>query len=132
MAATDSIRGPTNRWFQVGFNSLEKIDVQGTSIQILSSPCYLATKFEAFNHRGQDDYRMSHDFEDIIYVIDNRTTIVDEVSKSEPSVKAFLKDEINKILSSTYVDEILLAHLHPLIAEQRYPLLLNKLQMISA
>lgn len=132
MAATDTMRGPTNRWYQVGFESIQTIEVQDTPIQILPAPCYLATKFEAFNHRGQGDYRTSHDFEDIIYVIDNRTTIVEEVKNSDKSIQRFLKSEIQKILSNKYVDEILSAHLHPLIEEQRYPLLLNKLKEITA
>ncbi|RBP51333.1 hypothetical protein [Arenicella xantha] len=130
MAATDTMRGPTNRWYQVGFESIQKIEVQDTPIQILPAPCYLATKFEAFNHRGQGDYRTSHDFEDIIYVIDNRTTIVEEIKNSGESIQGFLKSEIQKILSNKYVDEILSAHLHPLIEEQRYPLLLDKLKRI--
>lgn len=132
MAATDTMRGPTNRWYRVGFESLQTIEVQKIPIQILSAPCYLATKFEAFNHRGQDDYRTSHDFEDIIYVIDNRTTIVEEANKSEAAIQQFLKSEIRKILSSRYADEIIAAHLHPLIQEQRYPILLKKLGDIAA
>ena len=79
MASTDSMRGPTNRWYSIGFDSIQQIQFEGVLIQILSAACYLATKFEAYNHRGNGDYRTSHDFEDIIYVIDNRTTIVEEV-----------------------------------------------------
>jgi len=131
MAATDTMRGPTNRWYQVGFESLQTIEIQSTPVQILSAPCYLATKFEAFNHRGQNDYRTSHDFEDIIYVIDNHTAIIDDVLTSDQSIQVFLKSEIEKILNSSYADEILSAHLHPLIEEQRYPLLLKKLKAIS-
>ena len=131
MAATDTMRGPTNQWYQVGFESLQTIEIQSTTIQILSAPCYLTTKFEAFNHRGNNDYRTSHDFEDIIYVIDNHMTIVDEILASEQIIQNFLKTEIKKILSSNYANEILSAHLHPLIEEQRYPLLLEKLKIIS-
>ena len=75
MASTDTMRGPTNRWYAIGFDSLQEVTIQGATIQILSAPCYLATKFEAYNHRGQDDYRTSHDFEDIIYVLDNLSLI---------------------------------------------------------
>ncbi len=132
MAASDSMRGPSNRWYQVGFDTLETIEINNTQIQVLSAPCYLATKFEAYNSRGQDDYRTSHDFEDIIYVIDNRTTIVEEIKNSGESIQGFLNSEIQKILSNRYVDEILSAHLHPLIQEQRYPLLLDKLKWITA
>lgn len=132
MPATDSMQGPSNRWYQVGFGALETIQINTTTIQILSAPCYLATKFEAYNNRGQGDYRTSHDFEDIIYVIDNRTTIVDEVRNSDETIQCFLKSEIQKILSNKYADEILSAHLHPLIQDQRYPLLLDKLKQITA
>ncbi|MFT5609431.1 MAG: hypothetical protein ACI9SX_000764 [Pseudoalteromonas tetraodonis] len=130
MAATDTMRGPTNRWYQVGFDTLEIIEISNIPIQVLSASCYLATKFEAYNSRGQSDYRTSHDFEDIIYVIDNRTTIVEEIKNSDELIRSFLKSEIQKILSNRYVDEILSAHLHPLIEEQRYPLLLDKLKQI--
>ena len=133
MASTDSMRGPTNRWYSIGFDSIQTIQLEEASIQILSAACYLATKFEAYNHRGGGDYRISHDFEDIIYVVDNRTTIVDEVSTADNRIKDFLHSEFNKILDSPYTEEILSAHLHPLIIKTRYPILLAKIsEMIAA
>ena len=63
--------------------------------------------------------------------MDNRTSIVEELEYAPQLVQAFLKSEIKKILSNKYMDEILSAHLHPLIAEQRYPLLLEKLEIIA-
>jgi len=130
MASTDTMRGPTNRWYVIGFDSLQKITIKDVTIQILSAPCYLATKFEAFNHRGQNDYRTSHDFEDIIYVIDNRTTIVEEISKADDQIKEFLIEELIKVANSPYSEEILAAHLHPLILDERYPMLLEKIRNI--
>lgn len=130
MAATDTMRGPTNRWYRSGFESLQKLDVEGASIQILSAPYFLATKFEAFEQRGDGDYRTSHDFEDIIYVIDNRTTIVDEVRNADLKVRQFLSKKIEAVVNNYYIDEILAAHLNPLIAEERYPVLLEKLEKI--
>lgn len=132
MASTDSMRGPTNRWYSIGFDSIKKIQIEGVSIQILSAACYLATKFEAYNHRGGGDYRISHDFEDIIYVVDNRTTIVEEVRVADKRIKDFLKSEFEKIVNTPYAEEILSAHLHPLILEKRYPLLLAKINEILA
>ena len=130
MASTDSMRGPTNRWYAVGFDSIQKIAIKGTLIQVFSAPCYLATKFEAYNHRGGGDYRTSHDFEDIIYVIDNRLTIVDEVRDADKRIKDFLISELGKILDTSYAEEILSAHLHPLIQKNRYPILLAKINEI--
>lgn len=132
MASTDTMRGPTNRWYAVGFDSLQLIDMKGTPVQVLSAPCFLATKFEAYLHRGQGDYRTSHDFEDIIYVIDNRTTIVEEVKQADVRVRAFLKEELLKVINSHYVEEILSAHLHPLILKERYPMLLQKMVEMSS
>ena len=43
---------------KIGFNNLWKAKALDQEIKILSAPCYLATKFEAFNHRGID-YRTS-------------------------------------------------------------------------
>lgn len=131
MAPIDTMLGATNRWYAVGFGSLEKIDVCGTPIQVLSAPCFLATKFEAFHHRGQDDYRTSHDFEDIVYVIDNRSTIVVELEKAEAIVQDFIKAELLKVLNSPYLEEILSAHIHPLIVEQQYPMLLQKIMNMT-
>lgn len=93
MASVDSMRGPTNRWYTIGFDSLQEVTIKGETIQILSAPCYLATKFEAYSQRGEDDYRTSHDFEDIIYVLDNRTMIVEEIKQSNDKVKKFLREE---------------------------------------
>jgi len=127
MASTDTMRGETNRWFAQGFDSLQKITINENDIQILSAPYYLATKFEAFNHRGNNDYRTSHDFEDIVYVLDNRLDIINEITQSDKPVKYFLQDELRKIMKSDYAEEILSAHLHPLIVEERYPMLLAKI-----
>ena len=75
MATEEGPLGPTNRWYKIGFKDLWRVAVKEQEINILKAPCYLATKFEAFNNRGTD-YRTSHDMEDIIYILDNRIDIV--------------------------------------------------------
>ena len=42
MASVDSMRGPTNRWYAIGFDSLQEVTIKGETIQILSAPCYLS------------------------------------------------------------------------------------------
>lgn len=79
MSVEDSHFGPSNKWYKIGFNDLWRVHVEDQEIKILAAPCYLATKFEAFLNRG-NDYRTSHDIEDIIYIIDNRTNIVNRMS----------------------------------------------------
>ena len=131
MSSDDSPLGPANQWYKIGFENLWTVKANEQEIKILSAPCFLATKFEAFNNRG-NDYRTSHDIEDIIYVIDNRTTIVEEMKESEPRIHLFLKEEIRKIINQGILMEVLLAHTHPLMSDQRIPIIEEKIiQMLE-
>ncbi|MRN16826.1 hypothetical protein D1000_08395 [Riemerella anatipestifer] len=127
--AEDSAFGSTNRWYKIGFEDLWKVNVKGQEIFILSAPCFLATKFEAFNNRGKD-YRTSHDIEDIIYIIDNRTTIVEEISKCDSRILEFIKSEIQKIIDKGLLEELLLTHIHPLIIDERIEIVKEKINSI--
>ena len=89
----------------------------------------MATKFEAFDNRVQD-YRSSHDMEDIIYILDNRIDIVNEIKKSPHKVREFIQTELNKIVDQSLLNEVLEAHIHPLIIEQRLPLIVKKITQI--
>lgn len=127
--AEDSVFGSTNRWYKIGFTDLWKENVKGQEIYILSAPCFLATKFEAFNNRG-NDYRTSHDIEDIIYIIDNRTTIIDEIAKCDGRILEFIKSEFQKIIDKGLLDELLVTHIHPLIIEERIEIVKEKINGI--
>lgn len=129
MAAADGPLGPTNRWYKLGFDNLQTVDVKDVTIQILPAPCYLATKFEAFNNRGTD-YRTSHDMEDIIYVIDNRINIVQEVQETIPEIRIFIQHELQKIIAQHLLDEVLTAHIHPIMLDARMPIVKEKIQQI--
>lgn len=121
--------GETNRWYSYGFDNLCLLKVNAVEIKVLPAPCYLAAKFEAFNNRGKD-YRTSHDFEDIIYVIDNRIEIIEEVKQSHSDVRAYLKQELEKALNSIFWEDILLAHIHPLIIDERGPIITERINQI--
>jgi predicted nucleotidyltransferase len=82
--------GPTNRWLKPGFNVAYPVAIGKTEIKILPVSWFLATKWEAYKNRGNDP-RTSHDFEDIIYVIDNNLNLVNETYKTDAKVKKFLK-----------------------------------------
>lgn len=131
MASEDGPLGPANQWYKIGFENLCTAKAKEQEIKILSAPCFLATKFEAFNNRGKD-YRISHDIEDVIYVIDNRTTIVEEVKVSDERILSFLKEELSKIVNQEILAEVLLAHTHPLMIEERLPIIEEKIiQMLE-
>lgn len=129
MASEDGPLGPANRWYKIGFKNLRTVNAKQQQIQILTAPCYLATKFEAFNNRGFD-YRTSHDFEDIIYILDNRQSIVSEIQKDQVEIKHFIQRELRILISNSNYDEILSAHIHPLVVETRQKIVDAKIRDI--
>jgi hypothetical protein len=132
MPASDSPVGPSNSWYIPGFDHLQQHEISdGLFINILPAPYFLATKFEAFNQRGGgQDYYGSHDYEDIIYILDNRIHIVDEILKSDELVKNFLINELTKLSKHPQSHEILSMHISPYIREERFPMLNDKINRI--
>jgi hypothetical protein len=129
MPTSDTQIGVSNKWYEPGLAFVQQVQVQGIEIKIFSAPYFIATKFEAFNSRG-GDYRTSHDFEDIIYIIDNRTTIVEEVKASDEIVKEFLISSFKKVLEQQAWQEIIITQIHPLMIEDRFPLIVEKINLI--
>lgn len=129
MPSSNSPIGPANPWYEFGFENPWAYEINGQVINILSAPCYLATKFEAFNDRGKD-YRTSHDFEDIIYLLDNRTTIVEEILEERSEIRDFLIAELTNLQDSPYYLEYLSAHIHPLVSAERLPIVQEKIEAI--
>lgn len=125
MATEDGLLGPTNRWYKIGFNNLWTAKAKDQEVKILSAPCYLATKFEAFNCRGSD-YRTSHDMEDIIYVLDNRMGIVEEIAKDDSRIAHFIQEQIQNITNRGMMQEVLVAHIHPLMLAERMSIVEEK------
>ena len=83
-------------------------------------PYFLASKFSAYNDRGAKDPRTSHDFEDIIYVIDNRTDIVEQLTKASYDVRPYLEEQLHRILSDGFMQEAILGNLVYETREERY------------
>lgn len=132
MPAEDTAIGISNTWYKPGFAHLEQVTLEnGLSINLLPAPYFLATKLEAFIDRGKGDYYGSHDFEDIIYLLDNRTTIVKEVAIVEDALRQYIAERLTAIKNERGSEEILLMHIHPLIREQRGKLLLEKFEALT-
>jgi len=102
---------PSNKWFESGMKNLRKIDIGDVEINILDTPHFLATKFEAYSGRGQNDPRTSWDFEDIVYILDNNLGLIEEVSKSPNNVRQYLIKWFRDIAESPSMQEALEAHL---------------------
>ncbi len=59
---------------------------------IASAPTFVATKFEAFFARGQGDYLLSKDIEDILAVVDGREEFIAELGDASYELAAFLRE----------------------------------------
>ncbi len=111
---------PSNPWFAPGFERRETIAVEEQQVQILPLPYFLASKFTAYNDRGAKDPRTSHDFEDIVYVLDNRIDIVEQLWKAPMDVKPYLIEQFQLILGDRVMQEAIYSNLFYEIREERF------------
>ncbi len=88
-----SILGFTNRWYRPALENAQNCAIGQVEIRVITAPYFLATKLEAFHGRGENDFRMSHDLEDIVTVVDGRAELVDEIHIAPADLRKYLSDE---------------------------------------
>lgn len=119
---------PANPWFEGGFDNLQKVDIDGVTIQIMPLAYFLASKFSAHLDRGGSDPRFSHDFEDITYILDNRTDWHKIILKEKGEVKDFLLSQFLAIKNSSILQEAMLANLFHETQEDRFQMIMGKIE----
>jgi predicted nucleotidyltransferase len=131
MPTDSTILGFSNRWYPPALETAGTVEVGDHQVRLISAPYFLATKLEAFHGRGQFDYRMSRDVEDIIAVLDGRPEIVAEAYSAPASLRQYLSDEFARLLADRDFLEALPGHLLPdTISQQRIRIVLDRLQQI--
>ena len=101
-----TILGFSNKWYKDGIKGSIMYSIDDTlSIKIFSAPFYIASKIEAYYHRGAKDKRLSTDFEDIIYVLENRKEFFEEFVKANNNVKSFITEFAVRLLSEKDTEE---------------------------
>ena len=101
MPTNDASIGFTNIWYPDGYAHAVNYEIDELSkVKILSAPYFIATKLEAHKDRGRNDGRTSQDFEDIIYVLENREAIWKEINNSSESLKNYLLLEFRSLLKN--------------------------------
>ncbi len=112
MGSAGSAFGQSNPWYTEGFASRAEHRLTGAPrIFILSAPVFLLTKWEAYLDRGRSDMVASHDIEDILNVLDGRTTIRDEGKGASVPVQEGLRVMAEAMLDSQAFVEGCLASL---------------------
>lgn len=68
--------------------------------------------------------------EDIIYILDNRSTIVEEVEVGDNRIRNFLITELTEMRSKGILEEALLAHMPPDMTGERFAIVKEKITRI--
>ncbi len=122
---------PANPWFEAGIASALAINIDDVTIKILSLPYYLATKFSAFFDRGSKDPRTSHDFEDIVYLLNYTSYLKTAILNSDKDVQTYLKHAFFEILDSSILQEAVIGNLFYENQMARFNKILNLLKEIT-
>lgn len=111
MPTLPDVLGFSNRWYSDGFKQAVSFQIdEEHTVRIFTAPYFIATKLEAYRNRGNGDGRTSTDFEEIIYVLENRRSIWDEMLSAPQEVKKFLIQEFTELAKNPYLEEWIDAH----------------------
>lgn len=111
MPTHDDAIGFSNPWYPDGFAHAIDYDLgEGSTIRIFSAPYFIASKLEAFKSRGHHDGRTSTDFEDIVFVLENRSKIWEEMEQAPEEVRTYLKASFGALLQVPSFEEWVDSH----------------------
>jgi predicted nucleotidyltransferase len=111
MPIDEKILGFSNKWYSDGYQSAIDYDIDGQNpIKIFTAPYFIATKLEAFHSRGRQDGRTSQDFEDIVFVLENRRTIWQEMRAADEKLRSYLIAEFLQLRANRHLWEWIDAH----------------------
>lgn len=97
---SSEILGFTNRWYTAAFRTAMQLQLaSGSTIYIIRPEYFVGTKLEAFRGRGNDDFILSPDIEDVITVIDGRAELVEEICGAEEELRVFIRGELKRYVS---------------------------------
>ncbi len=134
MPTHPEILGFGNEWYPEAFSAAITVSLPaGQEIRVLPAPYFLATKLDAFRGRGNNDYLLSKDMEDIITIIDGRPHLVDEIKSTNIALRSYLASEFSQLLINKHFIDALPGHLPPDSASQsRLPVIHSRIESISS
>ena len=112
MATEENILGFSNKWYKEGFQTAINYEIDEQHVvKIFDPPYFVAAKLEAFKSRGNGDGRTSQDFEDIVFILENRASIWAEMEQAPANLKDYLKREFNTLNENPYLEEWISSHI---------------------
>lgn len=134
MPSSGEVLGFTNRWYAEAVReSRAFLLAPKLKIRLVTSPYFLATKFEAFHSRGRRDFYTSHDLEDIIAVVDGREELSGEIGLAREGVRLYLVAQFSELLDDEEFRESLPGHFMPDdVSQDRTSFVLDRIKSIAA
>ncbi len=135
MPTDEKILGFGNRWYKDAISTATIVPLTSQiNIKVVAAPYFLATKLEAFKTRGNMDFYASHDFEDIVSVLDGCTKIVEFINQSDKNLKNYLIKLFSEINNNRSFHGALPGHFvqYGRLAEDRIEMLEEKMKKIIA
>lgn len=132
MPTNPQLLGFGSEWYREAFETatLQTLP-SGKSIHMITGPYFLACKLAAFTSRGEGDYLMSHDMEDIVAVLDGRPEVVKEIGQAQITLRRHLVESFQELFESSQFCEALSGHLPPDWASQsRVQIILSRIKQI--
>lgn len=132
MPPDETILGLSNRWYRTVFNhSSEIVLSNGIQVRVANAPYVVAMKLEAFNGRGDNDFRYSHDLEDLMLLVDGRPELVSEMTLAPIDLRHYVAREFSRLLRSQDFLDSVPGYLDPDNASQaRAPMIIERMERI--
>jgi hypothetical protein len=103
----------------------------GHKVRVITAPLLVATKFAAFQSRGEGDY-LRHDMEDIVHLVDGRVELIDEIGASAPDVRDYLREEFERLITDGFFLDLLPGHFNTDSASQaRVEIVVERMRKIA-
>jgi hypothetical protein len=111
MPKDPAVLGFGNRWYDETMTTAASLVIEDQQLRIITAPCFVATKLEAYGGRGNDDIIMSHDIEDIVVVMDGRPELAAEISTASEPLRAYLAHQMTMLTQHRNFAEAIEGHL---------------------
>lgn len=109
MPTDTSVLGFSNVWYDIGYEQRMQVKLPSSDlIYILPPAIYVCTKLSATLNRGYPDLTMSHDFEDLVYLINNRQRLLEDFRQSDERVKTFIGETLKEFQSNPHLEEAII------------------------
>jgi len=111
MPIDPNILGFSNSWYKKALETAQYYQLTpDTHIRLLTPPLFIATKFEAYLGRGNNDPIASNDIEDILNLFDGREELSREIQEAEYDIKEYISNKISNLLENQYFQYTVESH----------------------